>query len=507
MIDENNSVLNDSQETICSEVEPEDIPDPLPIGKSTPMKSLPIKNSEQYYQKISSIKEDNKKHDSSTSNKMDGVKNLEPCTSKLCSPNKDIKVVFEPNLEKYMCDLVMRPEFKTSKNENNINVIKNSLRFFDNTYLELSEKICDIIDQVPYQLFKEIPGFQSAAFLKLKTVRQQFKAKRKILSKTLKVAEEKLQEECFDDYDAMEQIEREQQEMLEDYESQMVDEMESAHIKEPPGNQQETVKRSESVNNFKSIEKNELKNKNMTSKQQISDENKRKESDEEDELDALLAEVKKQEDIDQGHSGYDSMIYKDFVDSSKNIRAEDVPKARIAEIAPQKSDPIDIDDDGWQVYDPSQFEETKSVPLTRVKSVDSCTSSKSSGSQKVTGRFHANVQNDGVTGEFDGNNYPFSKELFQVLKSSFGLSTFRPNQNQIVNAALLGKDTFVLMPTGGGKSLCYQLPAVLSITRGVTIVVSPLRSLIFDQVSKLESLGVSTFIFFIFPKKYNIKNI
>ena len=78
---------------------------------------------------------------------------------------------------------------------------------------------------------------------------------------------------------------------------------------------------------------------------------------------------------------------------------------------------------------------------------------------------------------------PSMPDLREHLQNLFGLDDFRPSQRDVIEDIISGKDVLCVMPTGAGKSLCYQLPA--AIAEGLTIVVSPLISLMEDQVQQL----------------------
>src|SRR6202051_3210945 len=77
----------------------------------------------------------------------------------------------------------------------------------------------------------------------------------------------------------------------------------------------------------------------------------------------------------------------------------------------------------------------------------------------------------------------------KALRSTFGFEDFRPGQGAIIETVLAGTDVLAIMPTGSGKSLCYQLPALLR--DGLTVVVSPLIALMRNQVAQLERRGIA----------------
>ena len=84
---------------------------------------------------------------------------------------------------------------------------------------------------------------------------------------------------------------------------------------------------------------------------------------------------------------------------------------------------------------------------------------------------------------------PAPRTPHDVLRDVFGYDTFRPLQAEIIDELLAGRSAFVLMPTGGGKSLCYQIPSMLR--PGLGLVVSPLIALMTDQVAALRQSGVA----------------
>ncbi|CAG2203562.1 BLM [Mytilus edulis] len=111
-----------------------------------------------------------------------------------------------------------------------------------------------------------------------------------------------------------------------------------------------------------------------------------------------------------------------------------------------------------------------------------------SSAPPVPAQKSAQKKRDDENKVFDNCNFPHCKDMMKIFTTVFGLRSFRQNQLAAINAALLGNDCFILMPTGGGKSLCYQLPAL--VTGGVSIIISPLKALIQDQVTRLNSMEI-----------------
>ncbi|XP_062338527.1 ATP-dependent DNA helicase Q1 isoform X1 [Osmerus eperlanus] len=120
---------------------------------------------------------------------------------------------------------------------------------------------------------------------------------------------------------------------------------------------------------------------------------------------------------------------------------------------------------------------------------EACDSAQPSGSSSSSQSSRAGPISKKEMQLYDNSDFPWSKDLEEKLTDAFQLSKFRPLQLRAINLSMSGKDLFLVMPTGRGKSLCYQLPAVCS--EGFTLVVTPLVSLMEDQLMYLKARDVS----------------
>ncbi|KAM9772205.1 ATP-dependent DNA helicase Q1 isoform 2-T2 [Syngnathus typhle] len=134
----------------------------------------------------------------------------------------------------------------------------------------------------------------------------------------------------------------------------------------------------------------------------------------------------------------------------------------------------------------TELNSRKTVLLCKLEEACDVASASSSSSQSSTTGSEMSKEE---MQQYDGTEFAWSKDVTRHLKDSFNLSKFRPLQLRAINLTLSGKDLFLVMPTGRGKSLCYQLPAMCS--DGFTLVVTPLVSLMEDQLMYLNSINVA----------------
>ena len=172
-------------------------------------------------------------------------------------------------------------------------------------------------------------------------------------------------------------------------------------------------------------------------------------------------------------------------DIDETLNSDDAIWGQVDDVTQDELDDIDPDVDARPVLLPAVAVGTPQLTQTRVAANASASSS------ALILRTPPSSPNPALLEK------PFYPQLTAALREVFGLSVFRQNQLEAISACMENKDVFVLMPTGGGKSLCFQLPAVVKhrARNTVTFVVSPLLSLMTDQVQALREKGVKVVVF------------
>lgn len=458
------------------------------------------------------------------------------------SPSNGISIKFDANLGEFIADVLMSDNLRNTGHQESHQEMRDNVHELQRQYIEVMEKYCGIMDQLPMSVLATVDGFDTRTFGKLKSLRHKIQGKLSIREQKLREKKEKTSPiktikspppaiDYFNQSqipDVLEELNFE--ESLGPLESSPVKDtnyLESSvslvEFKKPSNpvsivNSYLTTKnpsllfppKSETMNSFS----------NQSTRLLGDDVDEEEEEEEDDDMMDILKNLEEESRVDSGKgSKYDRLrlgeIDRSTPSPTVNNNSGEPPYQGHR-----------LDDDGWQVYNIEDY--TQSPPRDRrspvaannnsdnyqpnylaqgfttalnlrdteaeaMQIIDAIQTPSTQAAARIQhgseGNFHDNVHNDGLTGEFDGHKYPHSPQLQVAFKEIFGLRSFRTNQLQVINATLTNQDCFVLMPTGGGKSLCYQLPAVLN--DGVTIVISPLKSLILDQVSKLNSLDIN----------------